>query len=254
MILQEKPPSFPLFSAPPGSIDNSWGVQYDEHTITVYFVGKLVRILWKSALYSSSECAEDLFLSRFPVPIAPCEPYTLEGYAMHCNAAGRAFLAPDPTARVSGLLCHAEPSLLWAMDQWKGVPLLQRTPAPAHPEIDTYIENCAAPALPLAAALDHFSCLYQENELGKCDVHLMFPCSFGHFHGKASVADAVTGDLIARLTKANAEEFSGEYLTLHRGALGTFSFELGFSDADQKKHVQTGLIHYAVHTDSQCIL
>ncbi len=99
----------------------------------------------KRALFLFGECAEDLFLSRFPVPIAPCEPYTLEGYAMHCNAAGRAFLAPDPTARVSGLLCHAEPSLLWAMDQWKGVPLLQRTPAPAHPEIDTYIENCAAP-------------------------------------------------------------------------------------------------------------
>ena len=209
----------------------------------------------KRALFLFGECAEDLFLSRFPVPIAPCEPYTLEGYAMHCNAAGRAFLAPDPTARVSGLLCHAEPSLLWAMDQWKGAPLLQRTPAPAHPEIDIYIENCAAPerapALPLAVALDHFSCLYQENELGKCDVHLMFPCSFGHFHGEASVADAVTGDLIAQLTKANAEEFSGEYLTLQREALGTFSFELGFSDADQKKHVQTGLIHYAVHTPTQ---
>ena len=55
----------------------------------------------KRSLFLFGECAEERFLSQFPVPVPPCAPYTLEGYAMGCNAAGRAFLSPDPTAPVS---------------------------------------------------------------------------------------------------------------------------------------------------------
>lgn len=166
---------------------------------------------------------------------------------------------PSSSEQVSGLLCETTDELLWAMDQWKGVPLLRRTAAQTScGEVYIYENNSAAvcepPELPLEDALEQFSHLYAENELGKCDVHLMFPCSFENFHypvEDAAVTDVVTADFLSQVNRANAEEFNGEYLTLHRFSLGVYFFRIGFSEADRAKHVQPGFVYYSIHEETQ---
>ena len=211
------------------------------------------------SLFLFGECAEAAFLSHFPVSLQPCSPYTLSGYALRYAENGRSFLVPSSGEQVSGLLCDAQNTLLWAMDQWKGIPLLRRTAAQtACGEVYIYENNAAAvcepPELPLEDALEQFSCLYAENELGKCDVHLMFPCSFEAFHRPAAApeaADAITAGFLSQINRANAEEFNGEYLTLRRGALGVYTFQIGFSEDDRAKHFQPGFVYYSIHEETQ---
>lgn len=213
----------------------------------------------KKPLFLFGECTEAAFLAHFPVSLQSVSSYTLPGYALRYAENGRSFLTPSSGEQVSGLLCDAQEDLLWAMDQWKGVPLLRRTTVKAScGELYVYENNaavvCDAPELTPEAALTQFSGLYAENELGKCDVHLMFPCSFENFHcpvEEAAAADAVTANFLSQINRANAEEFNGEYLTLRRGALGVYSFRIGFSEADRAAHTQPGFVYYSIHETTQ---
>ena len=108
------------------------------------------------SLFLFGECAEAAFLSHFPVSLQPCSPYTLSGYALRYAENGRSYLVPSSGEQVSGLLCDAQNTLLWAMDQWKGIPLLRRTAAQtACGEVYIYENNAAAvcepPELPLVS-------------------------------------------------------------------------------------------------------
>lgn len=207
-------------------------------------------------LFLFGECLEAVFLSQFPKPIPTGQPHSIDGYEIHYTKNGRAFLSSCPGGRVSGLLCDADEFLLWALDQWKGVPSLQRTTIQAPDECYIYLANAAenhgtrAPAeQDLTQELAYFIRLYQGNELGRCDVHLMFPCSFESFHLPMDhpQADPITAHLASQIQIANNDEFSGEYLTLQRGALGVHSFGMGFSEEDRTHNTQPGLIHYSIH-------
>ncbi len=207
-------------------------------------------------LFLCGECAQTDFWLHFPFQPDSQRPYTLPDYAVQYTGSGRAFVTPQPGAAADGILCCVSVDLLWTMDQWKQLPLLQRTALTGAATedgaaIETYLNNAAVP-VPAAACspLDWacFSTLYNENELGKCDLHLMFPCSFENFFPSASAAaDPITETFMQQIAKANAEEFAGEYLSLRRGALGVYPFGIGFSDEDRARHTQWGFVHFSIH-------
>ena len=211
----------------------------------------------KNLLFLHGECIKEDFLSRFPGLPPDSQPYTLTGYAAENTASGRSFLRPCPESQVNGLLIFADDDLLWAMDQWKQLPLLRREELPgpkAGQSLSVYLAN-AAPDTALApepsAELENFLRLYQENELGKCDVHLMFPCSFEAFQPPRSPSRDVLGEgFVRQLYQVNREEFAGSYLRLERGCIGIFSFGVDFPGSEGK-HIQTGFVHYSLHKATQ---
>ena len=207
-------------------------------------------------LFLFGECLEAAFLSQFPKPIPTGQPHTVDGYEIRYTPSGRSFLAPCPGGRVSGRICEADELLLWALDQWKGIPVLRRKNIEGADSCYIYLSNavaehsaCPPAAQDLAQEVTHFVSLYRENELGRCDVHLMFPCSFESFRlpGEQQETDPITAHLTSQIRIANNDEFAGEYLTLQRGTLGVHPFGVGFSTEDRTRHTQPALIHYSIH-------
>lgn len=231
----------------------------------------------KSYLFLCGECADKFFLRCFPVPIAPEGEYTLKNYAL-CSGSGRSYLVRQEGAETTGLLCPADGSLLWAMDQWKNVPLLRREQVvgedlPGEGGLFVYFLNAILPpeheesSLSLEEALDVFLSQFGDNKFGKCDVHLMVPCSFEKapeelFNGVP--ADAITTGLIENLERVSQEEFCPDdfsceenierYLKLEHRALGVCAISIGPSKPGEKPEVrlQQGLLYFSRHKATQC--
>lgn len=226
-------------------------------------------------LFLCGECVEDLFLRRFPVPLALEDKCTLENYALH-YVSGRSYLAWQEGAETAGVLCPADDSLLWAMDQWKSLPLLRREQAvgekmPKGRRLFAYFLNDELPTEqeeidpPLEKALDIFCRQLEENELGKCDVHLMFPCSFEGTPEeplKGAPADQITAGLIMNLERVSREEFcpdnfgegesSSRYLDLEHRALGVCTISIGPPDGKPETRLQQGFLYFSRHRATQC--
>lgn len=233
-------------------------------------------------LFLCGECAGESFLRRFPVPLAPTGTYTLKNYALR-TVQGRSFLVPQRGEETTGLLCPAGDSLLWTMDQWKEVPLLCRRQVegdglPEGGRLFAYFLNTTIPpeedgGTSLEQELDTFHRQFESNILGKCDVHLMFPCSFEHapealFDGVP--ADEVTAQFIRDLEKVSQEEFCPDdfsqednaerYLKLEHRALGVYTFSITFVDDSPaeapddrpKKSRQQGFLYFSRHKATQC--
>lgn len=229
----------------------------------------------KSYLFLCGECADERFLKRFPVRLAPEEEFTLENYALK-NKSGRSYLTWEEGARTEGRLCPADDGLLWAMDQWKGVPLLRREQVveeklPKGTRVFAYFLNAGSlseqeeSGPPLEEALDVFCRQLEESELGKCDVHLMFPCSFEGDPEKplkGAAEDDITAGLIQNLERVSREEFcpddfgegesSSRYLDLERRALGVCAVSIGPPDGKPETRLQQGFLYYSRHKGTKC--
>lgn len=229
----------------------------------------------KNYLFLCGECMEESFQRSFPIPLAPADKYTLKNYAL-CSVSGRSYLTWQEGAETAGQLCPAGDGLLWAMDQWKSVPLLRREQVegenlPEQGSLFAYFLNAVLPperaesGPPLEEALDVFRGQFEDNKLGKCDVHLMFPCSFEEtpeelFEGVP--ADDVTAQFIKDLEKVSREEFcpdnfgqgenSGRYLDLEHRALGVCAVSIGPPDGKPEARLQQGFLYFSRHMATQC--
>lgn len=224
-------------------------------------------------LFLCGECCDKTFLHRFPVPLAPAGVYTLKNYALR-SVLGRSFLVRQEGEEIAGLLCPADDSLMWVMDQWKGIPLLRREQVEGLPEesgLFAYFLNAVLPpeqeagGLSLEKALDIFCSQFAENKFGKCDVHLMFPCSFEETQEElfdAMPADAVTDGLIQNLERVSQEEFCPDdfsreesderYLKLEHRALGVYAISIGPPDGEPEARLQQGFLYFSRHRATQC--
>ena len=213
----------------------------------------------KKLVFLHGECAEALFLERFArcgaglEEIAAAQPYVLAGYAAGVTGQGRAYLREEPGAEIRGLLCPAGEELLWALDQWKNLSVFIRrsVTGPDGTQLQGYFLNAEAPAPPwegLEAELERFQAMRAENELGKCDVHLMFPCSFEGFRPPAPAArDGLGARFSEILQDTSAGEFAGDYLCLERGSAGVFTFSAKLWSSQGEPYIQQGLVHYSYH-------
>lgn len=206
-----------------------------------------------SFLFLCGECGEKIFRERFPLPLPPAEPYVLEGYTLD-NAWGKAYLIPCPGARIAGFRCPAEERLLWAMDQWKGVPLLRRERL-EEGELFVYFLNGSQPPpsaqVPnLAQALENFQRQYTDNELGRCDLHFMYPCSFEACPEEqfdSDLGDDVTRRFIRHLEQVGREEFNSSYLWLEHRALGVYPISISLRDSGTAQDTQMGFLYLSRH-------
>jgi len=209
-------------------------------------------------LFLCGECIEELFLHRFPCAISSAEPFTLENYALD-DLFGRSFLVPREGARTTGLICPADGDLLWTMDQWKCVPLLRRARLEGT-ELFIYLLNAVdlppvpGPVPALEEALDLFQFQHDNSELGRCDLHLMFPCSFEGAREdlfQSAPGDEIAAQFIEQLGLTSKEEFSGDRLRLDRQTLGVYYFSFEYPGVPWQKNCQPGSLYLSRHKETQ---
>ena len=208
-------------------------------------------------LFLYGECGEKIFGELFPLPLPPTEPYVLEGYTTD-SIRGKAYLVPSPGARIAGFLCPVEDPLLWAMDQWKCVPLLRREEV-EETGIFAYFLNGTQPypsaqASNLEEDLAVFRRQYTGNELGRCDLHFMYPCSFEAIPEEwfeNIPEDEITLRFIKHLEQVGREEFSGSYLLLEHRPLGIYPISVSLGEDETLPDTQMGFLYFSRHRLTQ---
>ena len=197
--------------------------------------------------------------------------YTIKGYSKAYLVSGKAVLVKDPTAETNGKILAASDQTIWAVDQWKELPIIDREIIKVKHNgsvLDVYIYTTKSNSflikdgyVDLRKGMDNYLSLRKGNSSSYIDLHMLIPCSISQEssltkqnYNNSSLLGSM---LFEKINYSINNEFKGDFIKKEkRGLIGKYYFiynygvgaEYQFEKQHEVKTVsQACIVSYSIH-------
>ena len=222
-----------------------------------YFLatGELLNNEIREALGINAECVID---------------YTIKGYSNAYLISGKTVLVKDLTAETNGKVLTVPDKTIWAIDQWKELPIIDREIIKVkHNDsiLDVFIYTTKSNAflikdnhVDIRKSMDNYLSFKNENSSSYIDLHMLVPCSIGQESSliKQNNNSSLLGSMLyEKINYSINNEFKGDFVKkVKRGLIGKYYFiynygtEAGYQfekKYEEKTVSQACIVSYSIH-------
>ena len=196
--------------------------------------------------------------------------YTIKGYSNAYLISGKTVLIKDRTAETYGEILSVSDKTIWAIDQWKELPIVDREIIKVEYDdsiLDVFIyttksnaflikDNC----VDVRKSMDYYLSLKNGNRSSYVDLHMLIPCSISQESSLTKQNDnsSVLGSMLCeKINYSINNEFKGDFIKKEkRGLIGKYFFiynygagaEYQFEKQHEEKTVsQACIVSYSIH-------
>ncbi len=204
--------------------------------------------------------------------------YTIKGYSNARLISGKTVLVKDQTAETNGEILAVSDKTIWAIDQWKELPIIDREIIKVKHNDDTldvfiyttYGESEASTksnaflikdnCVDLRKSIDNYLSLKNENSSSYIDLHMLIPCSISQDSSLMNQDNdsSLLGSIFhEKINYSINNEFKGDFVKNEkRGLIGKYYFiysygegtEYQFEKQQGEKTVsQACIVSYSIH-------
>lgn len=197
--------------------------------------------------------------------------YTIKGYSNAYLISGKTVLIKDSKAETSGVILSVSDKTIWAIDQWKELPIIDREIIKVKHNasiLDVFIYSTKSNAfliddncVDFQKSMDNYLSLRNENSSSYIDLHMLIPCSISQESSltKQNYNDSsLLGSMLyEKINYSINNEFKGGFVKKEkRGLVGKYYFiynygaeaEYLFEKQHEEKTVsQACIVSYSIH-------